>query len=486
MPLKMPTFLSRFAGRAAKVPLRGGSVWVRARYDGAMTTDENRKHWSNADFLSADAANNPAARRMLRIRTRYEVANNCYARGITLTLADDVVGTGPRLQMSTGDESTDAALEASWRAWSRAVGMPEKLRTMKLAKTGDGETFALMSPNIGIPHAVKLDFKLVESDQVSSPFLNFWGEPGKIDGIIFDDFGNPIEYHVLKRHPGSMYGLATLEYTKVPASSVIHWFRQDRPGQHRGIPELTPALALFAQLRRYTLAVLQAAETAAQVAGVLESTAAAAESDKAPEPLSVAELERNTIMTMPDGWKLSQLKSEQPTTTYKEFKAELINEIARCLNMPYNIAACNSSGYNYSSGRLDHQTYDRSISIERDHCERVVLDRLLSEWLKEAALITDLVPPKFRPAFSRGELPSHCWFWDERLHVDPEKEALATSVELNNGMTNLADVYAEKGEDWREKLELAATVKAEMDRLGLSFVANPPNPGARDAAKADE
>jgi len=38
---------------------------------------------------------------MPRNPARYEVANNAYARGIVLTLANDVVGTGPRLQMPT-------------------------------------------------------------------------------------------------------------------------------------------------------------------------------------------------------------------------------------------------------------------------------------------------------------------------------------------------------------------------------------------------
>ena len=48
-------------------------------------------------------------------------------------------------------------------------------------------------------------------------------------------------------------------YDRVPAAAVIHYFRTDRPGQRRGIPEITPALPLFAQLRRYTLAVIAAA-----------------------------------------------------------------------------------------------------------------------------------------------------------------------------------------------------------------------------------
>ena len=41
--------------RTVHVPLH-----VRSRYDAAATTDENRRHWANADLLSAGAANNPA------------------------------------------------------------------------------------------------------------------------------------------------------------------------------------------------------------------------------------------------------------------------------------------------------------------------------------------------------------------------------------------------------------------------------------------
>ena len=39
------------------------------------------------------------------------------------------------------------------------------------------------------------------------------------------------------------------------------------------------------------------------------------------------------------------------------FKHEILNEIARCVNMCYNVAVGNSSGYNYGSGRLDWVYY---------------------------------------------------------------------------------------------------------------------------------
>jgi capsid protein len=111
---------------------------VRARYDAAVTSDENRRHWANADGLSANAANSPEVRRVLRNRARYEVANNSYARGIVLTLANDVVGTGPRLQMLTEDAEAGRLIEEAFAAWAKAVGLAEKLRAMRIARASDG------------------------------------------------------------------------------------------------------------------------------------------------------------------------------------------------------------------------------------------------------------------------------------------------------------------------------------------------------------
>ena len=55
---------------------------VRGRYDAAVTTETNFRHWVNADGLCINAAAAPGIRRILRNRSRYEVANNSYARGI--------------------------------------------------------------------------------------------------------------------------------------------------------------------------------------------------------------------------------------------------------------------------------------------------------------------------------------------------------------------------------------------------------------------
>jgi lambda family phage portal protein len=451
-------------------PAKGGLIrrLIRAGFDSAVTNEANRKHWVNADGLSADAAASPEVRRTLRNRARYETANNSFAKGIVLTLANDVVGTGPRLQLLTEDDGGNERVEQAFMAWTKAIGLPEKLRTMRASRATDGEVFAVLSSNPRLTTPVKLDVRLIEADQVCTPDLSLLADSA-VDGIVFDEFGNPAEYHVLKGHPGdTRTGLLGIEYDRVPAESVLHYFRADRPGQSRGIPDITPALPLFAQLRRFTLAVLGAAETAADFAGILYTDAPANGEAESVEPMDSIELEARSLLTMPGGWKMAQVQAEQPSTTYAEFKRELLNEIARCLNMPFNVAACNSSGYNYASGRLDHQTYFKSIRVEQEHLASTVLDRLLDAWLREAVLSSDLLPLPVRTLVATGQSLPHQWFWDGNEHVDPAKEATAQATRLASHTTTLAAEYAKQGRDWENELRQRGKELSLMKELGLA------------------
>ena len=431
--------------------------FIRGRFDAAQTNADNRRHWSAADALSADSAASPEVRKRLRERARYEVANNSYAKGIALTLANDAIGTGPRLQLLDDDQKLCREIEQAFANWAEEIDLAEKLRTMRLALFQDGEAFAMLSSNPVLSHDVKLDIRLIEADQICSPF-GFLRPAQEVDGVIFDGYGNPVKYRVLKHHPGDNKFNFNLQSEMIPAENMIHLFRHDRPGQHRGIPEITPALPLFAQLRRFTLAVIAAAESAANFAGILYTDAPAnGEADNV-EPMDLIELERNMLLTMPGGWKMSQLNPSQPASTYAEFKHEILNEIARCLNLPFNVAACNSSGYNYASGRLDHQTYFKSIRVFQQWFAVRVLDKIIRMWLNEYSLLHRL----------QGDFANHCWFWDGMEHVDPSKEASAQEKRLKNHTTTLATEFAKQGKDWETELRQIAREKKLIKELDIS------------------
>ena len=438
-------------------------VSLQGRYDAAQTTRENMRHWAMADGLSADAANSIDVRRTLRIRSRYEVANNSYAKGIVRTLANDCVGTGPRLQVLTDNPRLNREIEAAFMQWATCVGLAAKLRTMRMAKTTDGEAFAVLVANKNLSGPVKLDIRLIEADRVSSPFTKLLLSNNTVDGIQFDRFNNPAFYYLLRNHPGDLFS-SLGKHDRIAAESMIHWFGADRPEQHRGIPEITPALPLFAQLRRYTLAVVAAAETAADFAAVLFTDSPANGEAAAVDPMDVVELEKRMATVLPDGWKLGQVKAEQPCTSYAEFKREILNEIARCLNLPYNIAACNSSGYNYASGRLDHQTYYKSIRVEQHSLSTFVLDKIFHAWLTEYSLRFPTLSPS---TFSLEPNLPHQWFFDGTEHVDPAKEANAQKIRLLSNTTTLAAEFARQGKDWETELAQRAKEIKLCETLGL-------------------
>lgn len=446
--------------------------FLRARFDAAQTTKDNAKHWGAAEFLSADAEADSTVRKILRTRARYEVQNNSYARGIVKTLAEDTVGTGPRLQMLLEDEETNRRIEHDFQLWAKKTHLPAKLRTIRMARCQDGEAFVMLARNPGLKSNVTLDMQLIEADRVTDDELA--ADANCVDGITFDPFGNPVSYKVLKNHPGGTDSFNT-ETVTVRAENMIHVFRQDRPEQHRGIPEITAALPLFAHLRRFTLAVVSAAEAAADFAGILYTDAPANGEADAVEAMDTIQLERNMLLTMPGGWKMSQVDPKQPVTTYGEFKREILNEIARCLSMPFNVAAGNSSGYNYASGRLDHQTYYKAIKVDQSFMEAEVLDRVLGMWMREWALSTasdiDLCDCR------------HVWFWDGQEHVDPSKEAAAQQKRLESHTTNLAIEYAKQGRDWAVELRQIAKERELMKQLGID---DPKNEDPQDENEGEE
>jgi len=438
---------------------------ILARYDAAQTTVENRRHWAAADNLSADTTNSPEVRKILRARARYEVANNSFARGIVNTIANYTIGSGPQLQVRTDDNAINDAIEDRFGEWADEVRLAEKLRVMRMACVQDGEAFAILKTNRRLDSPVKLDLQLVEADQVTTPGLTL-PRPGQVDGIIFDEFGNPLYYSILPVHPGDPHALIQTEADLVKAEFVIHYYHVDRPGQHRGVPELTPALPLFAQLRRYTAAVLAAAETAADIAAVLQSDAPAfSADDQAVMPFDVVELEPRMATVLPGGWKIGQIEAHHPSTTYSEFVRQILCEIARCVNMPLAVALGDSSQHNYASGRLDYQNWYRALKVERSLIERVILTPILRTWLNEAILVSDFLPLRVRMlpfAQLRRE-----WYWDGLEHVDPVKEARARRILLEANLTTLANECARDGQDWETVQKQRAKEIALQRQLGL-------------------
>ena len=410
---------------------------VTGTYDAASSTPSNTSYWQYTDALSAVDANSETVRKTLRERARFEFDNNTYCQGILKTIAKDTVGkSGPRLRM-VGDTAQHKKLEADYTAWQKEVKYAEKLRNIRMARAKDGEVWIMPVSKKTLKNPVKLYFQLFETEQVGS----YRDTTLQQDGVYTDEYNEASAFNLFDEHPGSS-GIS-MKGRKISVTKLIQYAYMTRPGQLRGIPEITPALPLFVQLRAYSLAVLASAETAANLSAVLTTTAGAEDECDDVDAEYEFDISRNSIKTMPFGWGIQQLRAEQPTTAFPEAKREWLNEIARVMEVPQNIATLNSSGYNYASGRLDFQEYWKALDVEQGTLDDTINDPMFELYAQEWKVANR----------ARSLETSHNWVYDGRPHVDPTKEAKAETERLGNMTTNLARSCAKDGTDWQEVVD---------------------------------
>jgi capsid protein len=193
-------------------------------------------------------------------------------------------------------------------------------------------------------------------------------------------------------------------------------------------------------LRRYTLATIDAAETAANLSAIITTQANAWNSegystDPGIQPFDSVQIDRGLMVSLPHGYDMKQFKPEQPTGSYEGFRNAILQEIARCVHMPENKALGSSANYNFSSAKLDDQIYWHSIQLERELIwVNECMERIFEWWYEEAMNIDGYLP------LVDSYEPPHTWGWPPRLQANPAEDA-TTNLQLINGGLKLDEQY---------------------------------------------
>lgn len=425
---------------------------VSAKLDVAQTTAENRRHWTNADGLSARAALSPAVRRVVRIRSRYEAENNSWYSGILRTASNHIVGNGPRLQVLTGDPSANQRLELAWRRWAGRIDLADLLRTAMEAYWRDGEVFMMRAERPAM-YPLSLDLKLIEADQVAMPWQQSQlQDPFVDDGVRFDPALNELEFYVYDNHPGSAAPVSLLKGNWYPSREVLHLFRAERPGQTRGIPRVTPALQTLPIMRRQELATLFSAETAANFAMYLKATGPAVTPAASAADFAEIELTRNMLTTLPEGWEIGQVEPKQPGPLYEMFQRQALQSFCRCTNMPYTLAAGTGKDANFSSFKGDMKNvWEPEVRVEQNRMEWAIVERVW-QWFLEAAVFV----PGLLSGLPRIEDIDHKWTWPPLPELDAVESAQAAQIRIQSGQSTMTEEHARRGNDWEVQASRAA------------------------------
>lgn len=427
---------------------------IRAKFDIAQTTADNRKHWVNADGLSARAAVSSAVRRVVRLRSRYEAENNSWYSGIIQTAANHIVGgTGQRLQVLSANVEGNARIEAAWRRWSSMIDMADIVRMAVATYWRDGEVF-LMRSSRPRNRPFALDLRLIEADQVASPiFGSLYNDPFVDDGIRFDQSTNELSFYVYDHHPGANIPVSTLTGNWYSADEVLHLFRAERPGQTRGIPRATPALQMLPIMRRQELATLFTAESAANFGMYMKTNSSAVvPASNSAADFTEHELARNMFTILPEGWEIGQVESKQPGPQYEMFQRQCLMSFSRCTQMPYGLAAGTSKDSNFSSFKGDiKQIWEPEVLVEQNRIEHAIIERVFGWFLEDAIYVPGLLDGM--PV--TGDI-DHRWHWPPLPELDAVDSANAAAIRLSTGQSTLTQEHARRAQDWSVVAKTAA------------------------------
>jgi lambda family phage portal protein len=425
---------------------------IKATFDVAQTTADNRKHWGNADGLSARASLSPAVRRVIRLRSRYEAENNSWYSGILRTAVNHIIGNGPRLQLISNNAQANARIELAWREWSRKIDLADTLRTVCEAYWRDGEVFVMQASRPS-NYPMVLDLRLIEADQVQSPWNHPYDDAFCDDGIKFDKSTNEIQVYVFDNHPGSNTPNSTISGEWYSSRRVLHLFRADRPGQTRGIPRATPALQILPIMRRQELATLYSAETAANFAMYLKSNSPAIDPTDSPADFAEIELTRNMLTTLPAGWDLGQVEPKQPGPQYEMFQRAALQSFCRCTNMPYSLASGSGKDSNFSSFKGDMiNVWKPEVECEQSRIEWSIMEPIFSWFLEEAVFVPGLLSGL--PQINQID---HRWHWPALPDIDEASSATVAAARLAAGLSTPTQEHARRCQDWETEAARAAS-----------------------------
>lgn len=456
------------------------------RYGRTAHDAANRQRTSNdwpVDMYSADGALLPEARTIVA-RARSSKRNSWAVRSIVDAYRRHVVGSGITCRSSARDPLTGESLEEFnrdvdrkfWKWASNPKRCDIEGRKTLIEMQGltieewatTGESFAVLHLNADR----ELCIQILEPEQCADDQLIDYNGPNQIrGGVEINEFGRPVAYWFYDREHPLEQGRG--KPVRVPANRVMHFFRQERPRQTRGLTRLASILKKMRHLDMYDEYTLVRARMEACFGIGITSDNPLQDGD--PFGLKVDAgndgqdtryndefaFEPGMVFRGQPGEELTFFDPKAPGNTYDPFKRSQIQDIAAGAGLDYPTVARDYSKANFASQREAHLERDR----ETDPIQRMLIDIWLAP-IREAWITNEVLRGGIRAPEFFG-LPDYDDFYfaadyqpPPKPWIDPSKQAAATKMALEMRLTTLKREANTLGVDSRDLIREAAEEKA--------------------------
>jgi lambda family phage portal protein len=457
---------------------------IQARYD--IATPGNRMKSWRPRGTDADAAG--AGRMRMAHIARDMVRNTPFAERAKHMIASNVVGDGiiPKVKAET-----EAAREAMLRLVEEhfdtpaidAAGRQNLYGLQRLAMHTVVEAGEVLvrrrrrDDRDGLPLPFQL--QVLEPDYLDDGRDSLFPDGGMIhEGIEYDAIGRRVAYWLFPQHPGADR-LARADYTsrRVPASEILHIYRQDRPGQMRGVTWFAPIALQLQDLADHQEAQLVRQKIAACFAAFRTSPEADSINgdDEGPQLSSITP---GRIQNLAPGEDI-RFADPPGVTGYDEFTQGVLRAVAAGLGVTYEALTGDLSRVNFSSARMGRMEMDRNVSAWQHLLLIPQMCQPIGRWAMEAMEVAQKLP--------RGA-QGFDWVAPHRVLVDPTREIPALAAKVRAGFASRPAVIRELGFDPER---VTAEIERDMaERPGLTFESDArwamPAPPAEESEREPE
>jgi lambda family phage portal protein len=452
--------------------------------------------------------------RALRELARSLEQNHDLARGVLNVLVQNTVGTGigvepqPRMRGQRAQIDTDLAWQLSqmWRdfskrpevTWQYTQGALERI----VARTWfrDGEVFAQrvrgLNPTLDHGTLVPYSVELMEPDFV--PFdltrLAAAGQNAITMGVETNGWNRPIAYHVYKRHPGEMAGIASLSDVKrMPAEAMLHLKMADRIGQLRGVSVFASVLTRLEDIKDYEESERVAAKVAASMAAMIikgtpdlyeAPTTATGES----EPTRSMRLRPGMIFDdLRPGERVETVDTKRPNPNALPWRQGQLRAVAAGVGTSYSSAAKDYDG-TYSSQRQELvEQWGAYQILAAEFISRIT--RVMYEDAVQTAVLARQI--RVPDGVDLETLADAIYIAPQMPWIDPKKEAEAWGMLEDRAYASGPEIVRRRGGNPYDVIDQQAKWQEAKREAGISTATmatvdpmDPADPAEDDEAAA--
>jgi lambda family phage portal protein len=288
-----------------------------------------------------------------------------------------------------------------------------------------------------------------------------------INGVEFDAVGRRVAYWLFPEHPGSESFFADAS-RRVRAEDVIHVFKQQRPGQVRGVSWFAPVVMTLKQWDQYTDAQLMKQLIAACLSVIVTDP------DGAGTPLGVAEagadvtspeLDRigpGASLTMPPGREVTVVNPPR-VGEFGAYSEVTLRTIAAGLGVNYEDLTGDYGTMSFSAARLSRLRHWARVEDWRWQLMIPQFCDPVWSWAMEVAAVFGRAGVGAKAYWTAPPLPM----------IEPDKEGLAYQRNVRSGIMSLSEALRERGYNPKTVLRELKSDFDLLDELGLVLDIDP-------------